>query len=126
MLFLSLISSFFNALNALYAKKIVGEMKDNNSFIVTSFAYIGVFLGLTLPWLYLFKANAISISLLILVVLLDMLGNLLFFKAMNKIEVSVLSVYMALTPLFTFIPNSILYGFHPFGLVSFLFIMVGV
>jgi drug/metabolite transporter (DMT)-like permease len=126
MLFLSLISSFFNALNALYAKKIVGEMKDNNSFIVTSFAYIGLFLGLTLPWLYLFKPNAISISLLILVVLLDMLGNLLFFKAMNKIEVSVLSVYMALTPLFTFIPNSVLYGFHPFVLVSVLFIMVGV
>src|SRR3954466_7353251 len=101
MLFLSLISSFFNAVNALYAKKIVGEMKDNNSFIVTSFAYIGFFLGLTLPWLYVFHANAVSIPLLILVILLDMLGNLLFFKAMQQIEVSVLSVYMALTPLFT-------------------------
>jgi drug/metabolite transporter (DMT)-like permease len=126
MLFLSLVSSFFNALNALYAKKIVGEMKDNNSFIVTSFAYIGLFLALTLPWLYLFKPNPASISLLCLVVVLDMLGNMLFFKAMQKIEVSVLSVYMALTPLFTFIPNSFLFGFHPFVLVSVLFIMVGV
>ncbi|WHY88419.1 DMT family transporter [Neobacillus novalis] len=126
MIFLSLISSFFNALNALYAKKIVGEMRDNNSFIVTSFAFVGLFLGLTLPWLYLFKANAVSIPLLLLVVLLDMAGNLLFFKAMERIEVSVLSVYMALTPLFTFIPNSFLNGFHPFVLVSVLFIMVGV
>jgi drug/metabolite transporter (DMT)-like permease len=126
MLFLSLISSFFNALNALYAKKIIQEMKDNNSFIVTSFAYIGLFLGLTLPWMYSFKANPVSVFLLIVVILLDMSANFLFFKAMERIEVSTLSVYMALTPLFTFIPNTFLYGFHPFVLVSMLIMMVGV
>ncbi|MGG1677112.1 EamA family transporter [Neobacillus sp. NRS-1170] len=126
MIFLSLISSFFNAVNALYAKKIVTEMKDNNSFIVSSFAYIDFLLGLSLPWLYSFKANPVSITLLVGVIFLDMLGNILFFKTMERIEVSVLSVYMALTPLFTFMPNTFLYGFHPFVLVSVLFIIVGV
>jgi drug/metabolite transporter (DMT)-like permease len=126
MLFLSLVSSFFNAVNTLYAKKLIIEMKDNNSFIVTSFAYIAVFLGLTLPWMYFFDANPESIALLIMVILFDMTANFLFFKSMGKIEVSTLSVYIALTPLFTFIPNTFLYGFKPFVLVSMLFIIVGV
>jgi drug/metabolite transporter (DMT)-like permease len=125
MLFLSLVSSFFNAVNTLYAKKLIIEMKDNNSFIVTSFAYIAVFLGLTLPWMYSFHANPVSISLLFMVILFDMTANFLFFKSMGKIEVSTLSVYIALTPLFTFIPNTFLYGFQPFVLVSMLFIIFG-
>jgi drug/metabolite transporter (DMT)-like permease len=126
MLFLSLISSFFNAINTLYAKKIILEMKDNNSFIVVSFAYVAVLLGLTLPWLYFFKVNLLSVSLLLMVILFDMTANFLFFKSMEKIEVSTLSVYIALTPLFTFIPNTFLYGFQPFVLVSVLFIIIGV
>lgn len=126
MLVLSLISSFFNAVNALYAKKIVTEMKDNNSFIVTSFIYIAIFLGLTLPWLFSFHVSLASIGLVVLVILLDTLANVLFFKAMERIEVSVLAVYLALTPLFTFIPNSIIYGFHPLVLFSVLFIVTGV
>ncbi|WP_246944688.1 DMT family transporter [Bacillus pinisoli] len=126
MLLLSLISSFFNAVNTLYAKKLIIEMKDNNSFIVASFAYIAFLLALTLPWLYSFNAHLISITLLIVVILFDMSANFLFFKSMKRIEVSTLSVYVALTPLFTFIPNTILYGFHPFVLISVLFITVGI
>ncbi|SFA70320.1 EamA-like transporter family protein [Bacillus sp. cl95] len=123
---LSLISSFFNAVNSLYAKKIVGEMKDNNSFIVTSFAYIGILLSFSLPWMYSFEVNATSISILLLVIVLDTLANVLFFLSMERIEVSVLAVYLALTPLFTFIPNAFINGFNPVVLISVLFIITGV
>jgi drug/metabolite transporter (DMT)-like permease len=112
--------------NALYAKKIVGVMKDNNSFMVTSFAYIAAFLSLSLPWFYSFKVNLASVALLLLIILLDTLANVLFFLALERVEVSVLTVYLALTPLFTFVPNAILHGFNPMVLVSVLFIITGV
>ncbi|MDP4163633.1 MAG: DMT family transporter [Bacillota bacterium] len=126
MLVLSLISSFFNAVNSLYAKRIVSEMKDNNSFIVTSFVFIAIILAFALPWFYMFHASAISIGLVLLVVSLDTLANVLFFLSMERIEVSTLAVYLALTPMFTFIPNALLFGFHPLVLVSVLFIIIGV
>lgn len=126
LLFLSLISSFFNAVNALYAKKIVTEMKDNNSFIVTSFAYVALLLGFSLPWQYSFHASLASIGLLSIVIGLDTLANILFFQAMQRIEVSALAVYLALTPLFTFIPNAIIHGFNLFALFSMLFIISGI
>lgn len=126
MIFLSLASSFLNAVNSLYAKKIVTDMKDNNSFIVTSFGYIGLFLGLAMPWLYSFEVTTVSLGLLLSVILLDTLANVFFFLAMERIEVSKLAVYLALTPLFTFIPNSFLYGFNPHVLGTVLLIVAGI
>jgi drug/metabolite transporter (DMT)-like permease len=126
MFFLSLISSFFNAINALYAKKITGEIKDNNSFIVASFLYVAIFLGLSMPWFYSFQVTPVSLALVVLVILLDTLANVLFFLSMERIEVSRLAVYSALTPLFTFVPNTFLHGFNAHVLISVLVIVLGV
>jgi drug/metabolite transporter (DMT)-like permease len=124
--FLSLTSSFFNAINALYAKKIKEEIKDNNSFIVASFLYVAIFLGLSMPWLFSFHVTPVSLALVVLVILLDTLANVLFFMSMERIEVSKLAVYSALTPLFTFLPNTILHGFNSHVLISVLVIVQGV
>ncbi|MFF2878101.1 EamA family transporter [Gottfriedia sp. NPDC057991] len=126
MFFLALISSFLNAVNALYAKKITLQMKDNNSFIVTSFLVVTILLGCVMPWYYSFSVTPATIGLLIIVIILDALSNVSFFLALGRIEVSQLAVYTALTPLFTFIPNSILHGFDIHILIPVLLIVLGV
>ncbi|QKE73755.1 DMT family transporter [Arthrobacter citreus] len=126
MFFLALISSFLNAVNALYAKKITLQMKDNNSFIVTSFLVVTILLGCVMPWYYSFSATPVSMGLLLIVILLDTVSNVSFFLALGRIEVSQLAVYTALTPLFTFIPNSILHGFDVHILIPVLLIVLGV
>jgi drug/metabolite transporter (DMT)-like permease len=126
MVFLAMVSSFLNAVNALYAKKITLQMKSNNSFIVVSFVLVALLLACVMPWYYSFSVNYVSMSLLILVVVLDTLSNILFFMALSRIEVSHLAVYTALTPLFTFIPNSILQGFNIHILISVFLIVLGV
>lgn len=126
MFFLALLSSFLNAVNALYAKKITLQMKDNNSFIVTSFLVVSLLLACVLPWYYSFSVTPVSMSLLIIVIFLDTVANVLFFLALGRIEVSKLAVYTALTPLFTFIPNSMLQGFNIHILLPVLLIVLGV
>lgn len=126
MIFLSLLSSFLNAVNTLYAKKITLEIKDNNSFIVATFAIVGFFLAMVMPWFYSFKATPASISLVVVVIMLDTLANILFFLCMERIEVSRLAVYLALTPMFTFLPNIALHGFSLHAMTSVLFIVIGI
>jgi drug/metabolite transporter (DMT)-like permease len=126
MFLLALTSSFLNAVNSLYAKKITVSMKDNNSFIVTAFLLVAAFLGCVMPWFYSFTPSPLSLGLLLLVVVLDTVSNVLFFMALSRIEVSRLAVYTALTPLFTFIPNSMLHGFHLHVLLPVLLIVLGV
>jgi drug/metabolite transporter (DMT)-like permease len=126
MFLLALMSSFFNAAVTLYAKKIIIEMKNSHSFIVTSFISVGILLVFSMPWLFSFQVNMASVSLLVLVILLDTVSNILFFKSMERIEVSRLAVYSSLTPLFTFLPNIFINGFHTKTLISLLFIVLGI
>jgi drug/metabolite transporter (DMT)-like permease len=126
MFFLALTSSFLNAVNALYAKKITLQMKDNNSFIVVSFLLVGLMLGCVMPWYYSFSITPVSMGLLVVVIVLDTVSNVLFFLALGRIQVSHLAVYTALTPLFTFIPNSMLHGFNVHILIPVLLIVLGV
>ncbi|MGG3470037.1 DMT family transporter [Neobacillus pocheonensis] len=126
MFLLALMSSFFNAAVTLYAKKIMGEMKNSYSFIVTSFISVSILLACSMPWLFSFHANMISVGLLVVVILLDTISNILFFKSMERIEVSRLAVYSSLTPLFTFLPNIFISGFHTKTLISVFFIVLGI
>jgi drug/metabolite transporter (DMT)-like permease len=126
MFLLALASSFFNAVVTLMAKKITVEMKNSHSFIVSSFICVALLLLLSMPWFYSFHITFASVSLLILVILLDSFSNILFFQSMEQIEVSTLAVYSALTPLFTFLPNMFITGFHVKVLVSVLIIVIGI
>jgi drug/metabolite transporter (DMT)-like permease len=126
MVFLALFSSFLNAVNSLYAKKITSDIRDNNSFIVVSFLFVGVFLAFSMPWTYQFHPTTASVLLVLLVIGLDTSANVLFFMAMDRIEVSALAVYLSLTPFFTFVVNSFLHGFHGRVLGSVLVIVFGV
>jgi uncharacterized membrane protein len=126
MVFLALFSSFLNAVNSLYAKKITQDIRDNNSFIVVSFLVVGLFLACTMPFLYSFQATTKSVLLLALVIVLDTTSNVLFFKALDRIEVSTLAVYLSLTPFFTFVLNACLHGFSLHVLGSVAIIVFGV
>lgn len=126
MVFLALFCSFLNAVNSLYAKKISNEIRDNNSFIVAQFLYVGVFLALSMPFAFSFHVTVKSVLLLLLIICLDTTSNVLFFKALDHIEVSMLAVYLSLTPFFTFVLNSILHGFDWHVLLSVVIIVFGV
>ncbi|MGZ4106346.1 MAG: EamA family transporter [Tumebacillaceae bacterium] len=126
MIVLSLFSSFLNAVNSLYAKKITQDIRDNNSFIVASFLFVGVFLACAMPFVYSFHATTASLLLLALVIVLDTTSNVLFFKALERIEVSSLAVYLSLTPFFTFVVNACLHGFSLHVLGSVVIIVFGV
>lgn len=126
MAFLALFSSFLNAVNTLYAKKITQDIRDNNSFIVVSFLVVGLFLACAMPWVYSFHATTLSVLLILLVIGLDTAANVLFFKALDRIEVSSLAVYLSLTPFFTFVLNACLHGFSWHVLGSVAIIVFGV
>ncbi|UOF91312.1 DMT family transporter [Fodinisporobacter ferrooxydans] len=126
MFVLSLISSLLNAVNAIYAKKIILDIRDNNSFMVITFAIVAVLLGVSMPWEYSFHVTLHSLLLLILVIALDTTANVLFFKTMERIEVSILAAYSALTPLFTYVVDSFFVGFDLHILISVVIIVCGI
>lgn len=98
---LSLAAALLSALNNVSAKYILEQRLPRKYVASLGFFLMTIIMGVFSPWYFHFQLDSRAILLMLLVGLLDTLGNFLYFAALQGGEVGNVSVYFSLSPLWT-------------------------
>lgn len=98
----AIISSVFGAVANILARTLLKDLKSRD-ILGINFLTMGITLSLLSPWFYFFHATKVTISLVVLIALIDALANYFFFKTFEQTEASVATPILSLAPAFTFL-----------------------
>lgn len=99
-LLIGLFSAFFGAIGNVYLKKIFDYCSSRESAPL-NFLFNFLVLLIFAPLFYYFKISYYSVFLLIIIVILELFCNYFFYKSIEMSDVSYVSVFFSLAPIFT-------------------------
>ena len=95
-------SAICSAIANVMARYLLKDKRAQN-FVGINFLTMGITLVALSPIFYSFKFTLLSFSSVVLISLVDTLGNYFYFKTFEKTEASVATPLLAISPFFTFI-----------------------
>jgi len=99
---IAIASSVFGAIAAILARTLLKNLRTQD-ILGINFLTMGATLVLLSPLFYRFNANLKTMSVLVLIAIIDTAANYFFFKTFEKVEASVAVPILSLAPAFTFI-----------------------
>ncbi|OGH73721.1 MAG: hypothetical protein A3C90_02960 [Candidatus Magasanikbacteria bacterium RIFCSPHIGHO2_02_FULL_51_14] len=99
---IAIASAFFAAIANILARTLLKNLRSQD-FLGINFLTMGATLLLLSPIFYHFDASMLSISLIILIALIDSVANFFYFKTFEKTEASIATPILSLAPAFTFL-----------------------
>ena len=102
-------SAVFSAFATILARPILKQI-NAKSILGINFLTMGAVLLLLSPLFYSFNATLLSVSILIIISLIDTAANYFYFKTFEKTEAGTAAPILSLAPAFTFIFSWIILG----------------
>jgi len=108
-LMLGIFSAIIGALTNILAKRVMNFSRTKD-FLSLNFLLIFLILAIFSPLYFEFKCTALSITIILIVSLVDAVGNYLYFKSFEVCDTITASSILALSPVFTLILSLLLQG----------------
>lgn len=99
---LAIASALFGGITKIHARFIMKGLKSK-TMVTLGFFSIALLMLPFSPFFFQFEWNRTSIGLILLVVIIDSLANLCYFRTLEKTEASHAAPLLSLAPIFTFI-----------------------
>jgi len=99
---IAILSAFFAAIATILARPLLKQIKSQEILGINFLTMTAVLLLLS-PLFYFFNATLLSFGLLIIISLIDTVGNYYYFKTFEQTDASAAAPMLSLSPVFTFL-----------------------